>query len=271
MVAGIPLSLAAATLFQWLTTGEKVLVSRQAVTDLLSYWPLIGASLFFLGGLTFWAWRQEKKRQKQPVNDTTATTLPPAPSITADTYIEQQQIIQQSATTQVYALHQLPPAPGDFTGREAELVKFTNERNNRGLALSGLQGMGGIGKTALGLVVAHRLSAEYPDAQFFLDLKGTTTPLSVTAAMQHVIRAYHPESKFPDTEDEMSCTSKAESTSARAWRCLTWKLRTFRLVAPGPSYTLRRTRPPPASPAIILVLACISSTSVSIRWSRSPG
>ena len=57
VVAGIPLSLAAATLFQWLTTGKKVLISWQAVTDLLGYWPLIGASLFFLGGLTFWAWR----------------------------------------------------------------------------------------------------------------------------------------------------------------------------------------------------------------------
>ncbi len=42
VVAGIPLSLAAATLFRWLTTGEKVLVSRQAVKGLLSYWPLNG-------------------------------------------------------------------------------------------------------------------------------------------------------------------------------------------------------------------------------------
>ena len=54
VVAGIPLSLAAATLFQWLTTGKKVLISWQAVTDLLGYWPLndgAGSTAIDLGAL----------------------------------------------------------------------------------------------------------------------------------------------------------------------------------------------------------------------------
>ena len=38
--------------------------------------------------------------------------------------------------------------------------------------------MGGIGKTALGLRVAHKIADDYKDAQIFLDLKGTTEPLS---------------------------------------------------------------------------------------------
>jgi tetratricopeptide (TPR) repeat protein len=52
--------------------------------------------------------------------------------------------------------------------------------------------MGGIGKTTLGLVVAHRIKKDYPDAQIFLDLKGTTTPLSALDAMRHVILSFEP-------------------------------------------------------------------------------
>lgn len=77
------------------------------------------------------------------------------------------------------SLHQLPPAPADFTGREAELKAVLDDLGkNRGSANSGLTGMGGIGKTALGLVASHQIVDEYPDAQIFLDLKGVTEPLS---------------------------------------------------------------------------------------------
>ncbi len=48
----------------------------------------------------------------------------------------------------VQALHQLPAPPGDFTGREAELAELC-ERLGVGATISGLQGMGGVGKTAL--------------------------------------------------------------------------------------------------------------------------
>ena len=195
VIAGILLSIGGSVSYNFLTTGQKVSISWQAVTDVLSYWPLIGASLLILSCLTFWASQQEKERQQQLANSMT-------PSITADTYVHQQ-ITNQAATTEVHALHQLPPAPRDFTGRQAELDTLQAAMNERGLALSGLQGMGGIGKTVLGLVVAHSIKERYPDAQFFLDLKGTTTPLSMTDAMQHVIRAYHPDSKLPDTENEL--------------------------------------------------------------------
>ena len=51
----------------------------------------------------------------------------------------------------------------------------------RGAVITGLRGMGGIGKTALALVIAHQLKARYADAQFFLDLRGAgdnpVTPL----------------------------------------------------------------------------------------------
>jgi tetratricopeptide (TPR) repeat protein len=102
------------------------------------------------------------------------------------------------------ALHQLPPPPRDFTGRKAELVELLSKAETDGVTISGLQGMGGVGKTALALMLAERLKARYPDAQFYLDLKGADKqPLSVTAALTHVIRAYHPTAKLPDSEAEL--------------------------------------------------------------------
>ena len=53
------------------------------------------------------------------------------------------------------ALHQLPPRPADFTGREDELKELMAAIQEKGVAISGLHGMGGIGKTALALKLAE--------------------------------------------------------------------------------------------------------------------
>src|SRR5712691_8883273 len=47
------------------------------------------------------------------------------------------------------ALHQLPPPPGDFTGRAQELADLMTAVEKGGLTI--LQGLGGVGKTALAL------------------------------------------------------------------------------------------------------------------------
>jgi hypothetical protein len=87
-------------------------------------------------------------------------------------------------------LHQLPPAPADFINRPEELTELRAAfGDGKRAAISGLTGMGGIGKTVLGLVVAHELAKDYPDAQIFLDLKGTTAPLTPADAMRHVIHS----------------------------------------------------------------------------------
>lgn len=112
-------------------------------------------------------------------------------------------IIQEAPAPIITSLHQLPTPPRDFTGRDEELKKLLEAVSEGGVTISGLRGMGGIGKTALALVLAEQLTGQYPDAQFYLDLNGTAQPLSVVDALSHVVRAYHPTAKLPDSEAEL--------------------------------------------------------------------
>jgi tetratricopeptide (TPR) repeat protein len=102
------------------------------------------------------------------------------------------------------ALHQLPTPPADFTGRADELKELLQAVKTGGVTISGLQGLGGIGKTALALKLAEQLKADYPDAQFYLDLKGVTQPLSPRDAMAYIVRAWHPTAQLPEKEEELA-------------------------------------------------------------------
>lgn len=76
----------------------------------------------------------------------------------------------------------------DFTRRVEEL-NWLRDKLKGGMSISGMHGMGGVGKTALALKLADELRSEYPDAQFFLDLKGTDPqPLSPVRAIGRVAR-----------------------------------------------------------------------------------
>src|SRR5215510_11509783 len=72
-------------------------------------------------------------------------------------------IINITPAQQVFrSLHQLPQPPADFTGREELIAQLIADfEKGKGAAstsqpIHGLIGMGGIGKTTLGLVVAHQ-------------------------------------------------------------------------------------------------------------------
>lgn len=106
---------------------------------------------------------------------------------------------QTSATS----LHQLPPPPKDFTGRKDELDDLLEKVNQGSIAISGLQGTGGVGKTALALVLAERLTPSYPDAQIYLDLKGVSKqPVTPSDAMIRIIHAWNPTANPPEEELE---------------------------------------------------------------------
>lgn len=74
-----------------------------------------------------------------------------------------------------------------------------------GAAIVGLRGMGGVGKTSLALVLAHELTAAYPDAQVFIEMRGLDAmPTTPRAAMEQVIHAFEgPEAKLPDDWAEL--------------------------------------------------------------------
>ena len=122
-----------------------------------------------------------------PATVVTPAANPPATAASAATL---QQIA--AAMPVLNALHQLPAPPADFTGRQQELKDLLATVKTGGVTISGLQGLGGVGKTALALKLAEQLKINYPDAQFYLDLKGVTQPLTPHDAMAHVVRAYHP-------------------------------------------------------------------------------
>ncbi|WP_345475558.1 AfsR/SARP family transcriptional regulator [Actinoallomurus oryzae] len=91
---------------------------------------------------------------------------------------------------------QLPPDVRGFVGRERERAllrdALTPRRNagGAGATLVVIDGAAGVGKTALAVHVAHRLSGLYPDGQLFADLCAFNPdrgPLSASAALASLL------------------------------------------------------------------------------------
>jgi DNA-binding SARP family transcriptional activator/Tfp pilus assembly protein PilF len=73
---------------------------------------------------------------------------------------------------------QLPHQIPDFTGRHAELEQLdalvAGDRESIGtsVVITSISGSAGVGKTALAVHWAHRVSEEYPDGQLYVNLRG---------------------------------------------------------------------------------------------------
>jgi tetratricopeptide (TPR) repeat protein len=69
---------------------------------------------------------------------------------------------------------QLPAAPELFVGREAELAELARalDATAETMVISALGGTAGVGKTALAVHWAHRVAAEFPDGQLYVNLRG---------------------------------------------------------------------------------------------------
>ncbi|UXY31815.1 tetratricopeptide repeat protein [Streptomyces sp. HUAS TT20] len=84
----------------------------------------------------------------------------------------------------------LPRDVPDFTGREERLAAvFAAIDSHRAVSVDG---MAGVGKTCLAVHAAHRLAADFPDAQLYVDLHGFTEgrpPLDPDSALRMLLGA----------------------------------------------------------------------------------
>ncbi|MDA0563826.1 hypothetical protein LG943_05710 [Streptomonospora sp. S1-112] len=71
----------------------------------------------------------------------------------------------------------LPPKLPGFTGRQRELAHLRDhiEADGGGAKIYAIDGMGGVGKTALAVRLAHEVAARFPDGVLFLDMRAHTS------------------------------------------------------------------------------------------------
>lgn len=114
----------------------------------------------------------------------------------------------------------LPRDVSDFTGREAQLAAVLD--GVAGSRVIALDGMAGVGKTCLAVHAAHRLAADYPDAQLYLDLHGFTEgrrPLDPDRALRTLLAALDvPSEKVPQDGgvEELAACWRSELAHRRA-------------------------------------------------------
>ena len=123
--------------------------------------------------------------------------------------------IHEAADPIATSLHQLRAPVGDFVGREQELTGLIRALHDGEHVV--ISGMGGTGKTELALLVADRVSNDYPDAQLFINLQGNDPkPRRAEAALAVFIRAFlGPEAKLPDELDALTQLYRSQLSQKR--------------------------------------------------------
>ncbi|WP_181786094.1 AfsR/SARP family transcriptional regulator [Streptomyces phytophilus] len=102
---------------------------------------------------------------------------------------------------------QLPARLADFTGRDAfvdELGKQLEQASGMVMAVSSVSGIGGVGKTALAVHVAHGVRESFPDGQLYADLQGAgASPAEPAAVLGSFLRSLGtPDAEIPEPLEE---------------------------------------------------------------------
>jgi DNA-binding SARP family transcriptional activator/tetratricopeptide (TPR) repeat protein len=113
----------------------------------------------------------------------------------------------------------LPPKTTEFVGRSDELGMLTGEQG--GIPrVTVIEGMPGVGKTALAVHVARLVSGEYPDGSFYLDLHSHdpgSPSLDASEALHRLLRMLAvPATQIPETIGERVALWRAQLSRRRA-------------------------------------------------------
>ncbi|MDX2702347.1 tetratricopeptide repeat protein [Streptomyces sp. PA03-6a] len=113
----------------------------------------------------------------------------------------------------------LPRDATDFTGRRDELAAVLDAVGSSRVVA--VDGMAGVGKTCLAVHAAHRLAADYPDAQLYLDLHGFTEgrrPLDPGPALRALLAALDvPSERIPQEGfEQLAACWRSELAHRRA-------------------------------------------------------
>ncbi len=112
----------------------------------------------------------------------------------------------------------LPPETVEFVGRAEELALLTGEQGDAARVLV-IEGMPGIGKTALAIHAARLVSGRYPDGMLYLDLHGhepERPSLDAAEALHRLLRMLIvPATQIPDAIGERAALWQAQLSRRR--------------------------------------------------------
>jgi predicted ATPase/DNA-binding SARP family transcriptional activator len=117
----------------------------------------------------------------------------------------QRSILRQDATLRVEppdvrARRHLPASQTPLVGRQRQVADVGSLLRGGGVRLVTLTGAGGIGKTRLGLQIAHDLADAFDDGVFFVDLSALRDPELVPSAVADALGVdEHPGQPLTDT------------------------------------------------------------------------
>jgi tetratricopeptide (TPR) repeat protein len=119
---------------------------------------------------------------------------------------------------------QLPADIGDFTGREIHvrhlcemLVREESASSSGAVRIAVVAGAAGLGKTTLAVHAAHRVRAQFPDGQLYVDLFGASSqPAAPGEVLARFLRDLGVEGdKVPARDDERAALYRTRLTSRR--------------------------------------------------------